>query len=207
MTQIVWLQLSSGRGPVECQWVVHQVFQSILADAKSSRVKCQLLELVEGGETGTCKSVLLAIEGEGAQQFSSQWQGTIQWVGQSQFRPKHKRKNWFVGISSCAKVEFSRIREQDIKFEAIKASGPGGQHVNKSHTAIRATHLPSEQSVVAQEERSQFMNRKLAFARLSQLLEKQSETSRQGAEQARWEHHNELERGNPVKVFKGPVGN
>lgn len=206
MSEIVWLQLSAGRGPIECQWVVLQVMRSISAAAKNSGLKCQPIELVEGEESGTCKSVLLAVEGAGALQFSSDWIGTVQWAGQSRYRPKHKRKNWFVGVSSCTRLESSGVRERDVKFEAIKASGPGGQHVNKSHTAIRATHRPTGISVVAQEERSQQMNKKLAHARLYQQVEKINEVSKQGEDLARWEQHNELERGKPVKVFRGPVG-
>ena len=85
----------------------------------------------------------------------------------------------------------------------MKASGPGGQHVNKTNTAVRVTHKSTGLIAKAQEERSQYMNKKLALARLLKLIEQKQYDTEKGVQQNRWEMHNDLERGNSVRVFHG----
>ena len=85
----------------------------------------------------------------------------------------------------------------------MRASGPGGQHVNKTDSAIRATHTKSGIVVTAREERSQLMNKKLALARIASVLKEQKITAIASQEQLRWELHQQLERGNPKRIFQG----
>lgn len=118
------------------------------------------------------------------------------------FRPHHKRKNWFIGVNSFQPIEDNRLKSNKLKVETMRASGPGGQHTNKTETAIRITHLPTGISAVAQEERSQYLNRKLALARLYRKLEQESEAAYAKDEQTRWSCHNSLERGNLVRIFE-----
>jgi peptide chain release factor len=117
--------------------------------------------------------------------------------------PNHKRKNWFVGVSAFPPPEVPEWSINEVKIETMRASGPGGQHVNKTETAVRITHLPSGISAIAQEERSQHHNRKLAMCRLSVLLRQKEHESVCDSKDSRWKHHNRLERGNTVRVFEG----
>lgn len=201
----VWLQITSGHGqaPVECCWVVYQVVKKISDDAKRSQIDIELVDMKEGEVNATCKSAILAIEGDSIDGFLDRWTGTIQWIGKSIFRPNHKRKNWFVGVERFKLPERSLLSDKDVTFETMRSSGPGGQHANKSESAVRATHLPTRISAVAQEERSQYLNRKLALARLLALME--ADAKRKEGENRRelWNSHYNLERGNPVKVFYG----
>jgi len=61
----------------------------------------------------------------------------------SPFRPEHQRKNWFVGIEVLEQVENTHFHPRDVKWETMRASGPGGQHVNRTESAVRVTHMPT----------------------------------------------------------------
>ena len=93
--------------------------------------------------------------------------------------------------------------EGDSVVDFLRASGPGGQHVNRTETAVRITHLPTGLSATAQEERSKHLNRKLAMARLFKILQQRGQNAEDQSRQERWLQHNELERGNPIHVYRG----
>jgi len=198
-----WIQITSGRGPAECCWVVARLYEQILKDGQQHQVNVELLHAEPAEEKGTFKSLLLAVEGEGIESFSQRWNGTILWIGTSTFRPRHKRKNWYVGVSHLVPPENTTFSEKDLRIESMRASGPGGQHVNKTSTAVRVTHVPSGLSAIAQEERSQHQNKKLALARMALLLEEREQEKGAETQRQRWNLHNELERGNPARTFSG----
>lgn len=201
---ISWLQITSGRGPDECRWVVAQVVREIQSEAEKKNLKARMIQTISCRRRGALKSALIAIEGENDfTEFISGWQGTVQWIGKSMFRPNHKRKNWYVGIAVLQPVEDHHLKSNEFKIETMRASGPGGQHTNKAETAVRVTHIPTGIRAIAQEERSQYLNRKLALARLYEKLEQERETARTKDEEARWSSHNCLERGNPVRTYEG----
>jgi peptide chain release factor len=200
------IQITSGRGPAECCWVVAQVLKVILEEAKKIGLEVFVLNKVQGDINHTLVSATIQLEGENSvlNSFSDSWTGTIQWIGKSPFRKYHKRKNWFVGVNELDLTkETLNIEDKLIKYAAIRSSGPGGQHVNKVSTAIRATYIPSGITVLASESRSQFQNKKNAKERLINLLKAKQIESFKESVKSNWQNHNELERGNPVKVFVG----
>lgn len=200
----VWIQITSGRGPAECQWVVAELLRVLRAEAESASVGLSLLDAAEGEQPGTLRSALLSLEGEGAEPLVADWVGSVQWIGRSPFRPHHKRQNWFVGVERFAVPSKPQWSERDLEFSTMRSSGPGGQNVNKTESAVRVVHTPTGLSVVAREERSQQQNKKLALARLAALLSSRGAQSEAAAAQQRWDQHNDLERGNPVRVYAGP---
>ena len=133
----------------------------------------------------------------------NQWIGTVQWIGKSQFRPQTKRINWFVGVEIYLPPEQLKWSADELKIETMRASGPGGQHANKVESAVRITHMPTGISATAQEERSQMLNRKLAMARLTAHFEEANSQKTKNVQKDRWHQHNALERGNPVRIYKG----
>jgi peptide chain release factor len=199
----MWLQVTAGRGPAECAWAVVRVAEKILEEAKAASLEARTLAMEPGPRTGTAQSALLVLRGSSRlEAFVDRWRGTVLWTARSPFRPEHKRKNWFVGVEVLEPVEENKFLPKDVRFEAMRASGPGGQHVNKTESAIRVTHLPTGLQAVASEERSQHQNRKLALARLAQKLEAQNLQRSDEASKKRWRAHDKLERGNPKAVFR-----
>jgi len=131
--------------------------------------------------------------------------GTILWVGDSLFRPGHKRRNWFVRVSQAPSVEgVPDLCDVDIDFQTMRASGPGGQHVNKTDSAVRAIHRPTGLVATAQEQRSQHANRKLAKLKLAMMLEERRSEAAGEARYEQWSTNQNLERGNPVRTYVGP---
>jgi len=197
-----WLQVTAGQGPAECAWAVVRVVEKMCAEAAAAGLEIRTLEVVPGPEPGTAQSMLLGVSGP-LEPFLSGWRGTVQWIARSPFRPEHKRKNWFVAVDALEPVEATRFDPRDVRFETMRASGPGGQHVNRTESAVRVTHVPTGVQASASEERSQHSNRRLALARLAQRLEELQGRKEAAAERARWQAHQALQRGNPVRVLRG----
>ena len=197
------IQITSGRGPAECCWVVAQVLKLLLNEANESNIESTILHREQGTENGTLFSASVKVKGENLDSFLTNWLGTVQWIGQSKFRKYHKRKNWFVGINELALNQKSTFDIKDIRFEFTRSGGPGGQHVNKVSTAVRATHVPSGEVVFVSNNRSQLQNKNEAIRRMQQVLEINSLEQAKKQVQDGWQNHNELDRGNPVRVFKG----
>ena len=200
----VWVQISSGRGPEECCWVVSRLASALTQEGQAAGVQVELLSATPSPAKGY-QSAILALEGSDAAQVAAGWEGTIQWIGQSPFRPRHKRKNWFVSAEIFHGEDDSAaaLDERDLDIQAMRAQGPGGQHVNKSRTAVRVTHRPTGIAVKAEEERSQYLNKKLALARLVKALDGQQQARARDQQQSMWTQHNQLIRGNPVRVYRG----
>jgi peptide chain release factor len=197
------IQITSGRGPAECSWVVAQVLKTFLEEANENKIKTTLLQREKGIENGTVETATILLESNNLNEFVNSWVGTIQWVGQSQFRKFHKRKNWFIGIFEVDKAATTEISEKDIQYQAMRSSGAGGQHVNKVSSAVRATHVPTGISVVAMDSRSQHQNKKLATERLLQKFKDEAVKLFKAKFQAQWMNQLQIQRGNPVRVYQG----
>lgn len=197
------IQITSGRGPAECTWVVAQVLKKVLQEAADANLKAIVLQHEAGQENGTVESVLVQIEGKNATAFTESWIGTIQWIGQSSFRKFHNRKNWFIGVFEVEQSTELKFSEKDIHYQAMRSSGAGGQHVNKVSSAIRATHIPSGISVVAMDSRSQHQNKKRATERLLQKLQMNNVEQLKNQFQTTWTNQLQIQRGNPIRTFEG----
>ena len=199
MTEIV-LHLTAGQGPAECEWVVAELCRLWGREAAASGLCCEPIEPV----AGPAPSALLRVSGEGAEAFAAARTGTIRWIGTSAFRPLHKRRNWFVGVTRAPLAdEVPDFREDDIRYQTLRASGPGGQHVNKTDSAVRATHVPTGLSTLSQEQRSQFANKKVARLKLAMLFDEQRRAAEAGGHRALWDRNRQLERGNAVRTYEG----
>lgn len=199
-----WIQVSSGRGPEECRWVAGQVVKQMMNEAEQMGLNTGIVEVIPGDSPAALRSGILYVNGDHrVPEFVSSWEGTVQWVGQSMFRPRHKRKNWFVGVTVFKAMTGDTPDMNRAIFETMRSTGPGGQHLNKTESAVRAIHVPTGLSAVAREERSQHLNKRLALLRLEGLLVQKKEKEKRDSAKKRWARHNTLERGNPVRIFHG----
>jgi peptide chain release factor len=201
---MILLQLSAGQGPVECSKAVGLALKTIEKQCREKDIKLDIVEAIEMKERGCFKSALLQLDSSKsdlAKLLAESWQGAMLWVCQSQFRPKHKRKNWFFS-GQMYEINETQL-DKGVTFQTCRASGAGGQHVNTTDSAVRATHTTTGISVRVESERSQHANKRLARALLFQKLEASKLEQMTQQEKVRWQQHWEVERGNPVRKFKG----
>jgi peptide chain release factor len=197
------IQLTSGRGPAECSWVVGKVLKIYLEEAQKQGIETRIIQKNDGDLPRTVDSVLISCQGKNLEEFLKNWLGTICWKGESIFRKYHKRSNWFVGCNEIENPQTMEFKETDVHYQAIRSSGPGGQHVNKVSSAIRAKHIPTGIQVLVMDSRSQHQNKKLALSRLKEKVKNEFFHKEKMVLKDTWDNHSELERGVPVRIFKG----
>lgn len=201
---MILVQISAGQGPEECCLGVAKDWQTLQAEAKRHACRLELIESVSAARASNYKSLLLSLEGENENSSTAwiqEWQGSLQWICESPYRLRYPRKNWSISLRLFQNDECTA--DDTIKFQACRASGPGGQHVNKTDSAIRATHLASGISVKVQTERSQYANKKLAQLLIAQKLAESDEQRALQQNRDRRLSHFELERGGAGLVFVG----
>lgn len=197
------ITISSGRGPAECMWVVAKVLREILKDCKKRKIEAQIINRNEGDFNQTLVSATILVKGLEVEQFAKDWKGSILWIGQSPFRKYHKRKNWFIEIFDKDTNDDAKLDLNKVEFKATKSSGPGGQHTNKTSSAVRASHAESGLSVLVQDSRSQHQNKKIAIQRLQEVFAQHQLNNLKVEEREDWKKGIVVQRGNPTKTFSG----
>ncbi len=139
----------------------------------------KILDYEDGDEAGI-KSATIAIEGENAYGYLKSENGVHRLVRVSPFDANARRQTSFAAIEVMPEIDDDteiEIREEDIEMQVYRASGAGGQHVNKTSSAVRLTHTPTGIVVASQQERSQFQNKdncmKMLRAKLAELKAQQ----------------------------------
>ncbi|MDM1528353.1 peptide chain release factor H [Myroides odoratimimus] len=196
------IQITSGRGPQECDFAVKKIAQLFIDDAVKSNIK---VDPIQDNTDAHGASVFIQIveASKEVDTFLRTWLGTIQWICESPFRPKHKRKNWYIGIFESTKSSNNIILDTDIQYQAVRSSGAGGQNVNKVSSAVRATHTPTGITILAMDSRSQHQNKKLATERLLERFQKMALNEIKLEEKSTWLNQTKIERGNPTRTFIG----
>ena len=180
------VEISAGAGGTEAQDWASMLMRMYTRWAERRGFQVEILDESEGEEAGI-KGAVLEIRGEYAYGFLRPEAGIHRLVRISPFDANARRHTSFASVFVYPVVNEEiniEIREEDIRMDVYRASGAGGQHVNKTSSAVRLTHIPSGIVVASQQERSQFKNKATAMKMLKNKLY-QVEIERQEAEKAK----------------------
>ena len=203
------LTLHAGAGGTEsCDWA-GMLYRMYSKWADSHGFKTEVLDYLDGDEAGI-KSITFEVNGENAYGYLKSERGVHRLVRISPFNAAGKRQTSFASCDVMPDIEEDlsvEIADEDIRIDTYRSSGAGGQHINKTSSAIRITHLPTGMVVECQDERSQFKNKEKALKVLrSRLLDQKVQAQNKEIADNRRSQVGTGDRSERIRTYNYPEG-
>jgi peptide chain release factor 2 len=198
-----FLDIQAGAGGTEAQDWASMLLRMYLRWAEKRGFKTEIMELSEG-EVAGIKSATVRIEGEYAFGWLRTETGVHRLVRKSPFDSGNRRHTSFASVFVSPEVDDSfeiEINPADLRVDVYRASGAGGQHVNRTESAVRFTHIPTGVVVACQTERSQIQNRDRAMKMLKAKLYELEMQKRNAAAQALEDTKSDVSWGNQIRSY------
>ena len=197
------LTIHPGAGGTESQDWAEMLMRMYTRGVERHGFKVEILDLLEGEEAGV-KSAELQISGQYAYGLLKAEKGVHRLVRISPFDAQSRRHTSFASVFVYPVVEEDieiEIRDDDLRIDTFRASGKGGQHVNKTSSAVRITHLPTGIVVSCQQERSQFKNKATALKMLKARLYERAVAEREAKKAEVDKQKTDIAFGNQIRSY------
>lgn len=198
-----FLEINSGAGGTESNDWAAMLLRMYLMWANSKNFKTEIIDKLDGEEAGI-KSVVIQISGNFAYGLLKNETGIHRLVRISPFNANGKRQTSFAGVFCYPEINEDieiNIKQTDLRVDVYRSSGAGGQHVNKTESAVRITHIPTGIVASSQTQRSQLQNRENAMKILKSKLYELELKKQNDAKQAQENAKNDISWGNQIRNY------
>ncbi len=198
------LTVRSGAGGQDSQDWTEMLMKMYIYWAENQGFEVEIISMSEGGVEGGLREAVLSIKGDWAYGYLSAEGGIHRLVRKSPFDQNHRRHTSFASVVPLPDIDDTidiELKDDEIRVDTFRASGAGGQHVNKTDSAVRMTHLPTGIAVTCQNQRSQHRNREVARRILRARLYELEEEKRREERAEMEKNKKDVSWGNQIRSY------